>query len=59
MSLDLSLNDYEINFKGHFMGEIDGYEFADPKILFADLLLLKDDKQVPLRPRTVKTLLAK
>jgi len=28
VSLDLSLNDYEINFKGHVTGEIDGYEFT-------------------------------
>ena len=50
MSLDLSLNDYEINFKGHLTGEIDGYVFADPKILLADLLLLNDGQQVPLTP---------
>jgi hypothetical protein len=41
LSLDLSLNVYEFNFKGHLTGEIDGYEFANFKILLADLLLLK------------------
>src|SRR4051794_27975563 len=58
MSLDLSLNDLEINFKAGGTGEIDGYEFANFKILRTNLLLLKDGHQVPLTPKTVETLMA-
>jgi len=58
MSSDLSLNDFEINFKANGAGEIDGYEFANFKILRTNLLLLKDGQQVPLTPKAVETLVA-
>jgi len=58
MSLDLSLNDREINFNVTNSGEHKVYEFEDFRLDAAHKLLYRNETQVSLTPKAVETLIA-
>lgn len=57
MSLDLPSNNSQININANGTSPV-RYEFGNFQVLPANLLLLKDEQQLALTPKTVETLLA-